>query len=243
MKVLVTIKETIDYQVKVQLNATNTAVNTNGVQMSMNPFDAIAAEAAISLQEKNLITHSTALHIGNDPKVLQQALAMGIDEGVLIKHDTQDTFTKCQVIAEYVKANDFDLIIMGKLAIDGDHGQIPQMLAGMLHYPCATYASDIQVSDKDITVQREVDQGIETVILPTPCIISTDLRLNEPRFIALPKLLAAKSKPITEISSSIKTSSPIKVEKYAYPKKRPGCTPTDDIDTFVQQLIDGGIIK
>ena len=145
---------------------------------------------------------------------------MGIDEGVLIKHDTQDTFTKCQVIAEYVKAHDFDLIIMGKLAIDGDHGQIPQMLAGMLHYPCATYASDIQVNDKDITVQREVDQGIETVILPTPCIISTDLRLNEPRFIALPKLLAAKSKPITEISSQIKTTSPIKVEKYAYPKKR-----------------------
>jgi electron transfer flavoprotein beta subunit len=243
MKVLVTVKECIDYQVKVRLNSTQTQVETQGVQLSINPFDAIAIEACVQLQEKNIITHSTALHIGQEPKVLQHALAMGIDEGVLIQSDTNDTFNKCLLIADYIKEHEFDCMIMGKLAIDGDHGQIPQMLAGMLNWPCATYASNISIKEDTLTVDRETDQGIETVQLKTPCIISTDLRLNEPRFIALPKILAAKSKPIETIQPEKQEDSPIEIVKLSYPEKRSGCTPTDDVDHFIQQLTDAGVIK
>ena len=117
------------------------------MQLSINPFDAIAVEACVQLQENNTITHSTALHIGQETKVLQHALAMGIDDGVPIQSDTSDTFNKCLMIADYIKEHDFDCVIMGKLAIDGDHGQIPQMLAGMLNWPCATYASNISVQE------------------------------------------------------------------------------------------------
>ncbi|MDC3180537.1 electron transfer flavoprotein subunit beta/FixA family protein [Gammaproteobacteria bacterium] len=243
MKVLVTVKECIDYQVKVRLNANQTQVETDGVQQSVNPFDAIALEAVVAMQEQNIVTASTAIHIGSDTKVLQHALAMGVDQGVLIKTDNTDTFSKCQMLEAYIKAHQFDFIIMGKLAIDGDHGQIPQMLAGMLNWPCATYASKIDIKDGIALVDRETDQGIETVQMHTPCIISTDLRLNEPRFIALPKLLAAKNKPIETFPTPNVTDSMIKVTKLAYPDKKTGCTPTEDIDTFIQQLTDAGLIK
>ncbi|UTC24456.1 electron transfer flavoprotein subunit beta/FixA family protein [Candidatus Comchoanobacter bicostacola] len=243
MKALVTVKETIDYQVKVNVKPDESGVITEGVQMSMNPFDAIALEACIQRQEQGQITHTTALNIGQNTSVLQQALAMGADQAVHIEQSCSDPFLKCLMIEAYVKEHTPDIIIMGKLGIDGDHSQIPSMLAGMLDWSCATFASDIRIKDNEIEVDRETDIGIQTVTLSKPCIISCDLRLNTPRFIALPKLLAAKKKPLTSFDPKIEQSSLITTEKVSTPIPKKGCTPTDNLDTFIDQLKSAGLLK
>lgn len=242
MKALVTVKETIDYQVKVQVEADGSGVKTDGVQTSINPFDAIALEAVISRQEAGEIAHSTAINIGLDDKVLRQALAMGADDAVQITQEATDPFQKCALLAEYVKQNQPDIIVLGKLAIDGDHSQIPQMLAGMLDWPCATFASDIRIKDGLIEVDRETDTGIETVSLSSPCVISVDLRLNEPRFIALPKLLAAKQQTIATFEAPLPESM-IHTETVTAPPEPKGCQPSDNLDAFIESLKSAGVIK
>ena len=242
MKALVTTKSAIDYQVKVVVKADESGVETNGVQMSMNPFDAIAVEACVQLQEKKHITESTAITIGEDETVLRQALAMGIHNAARIASTATHTYPKAKLLADYIQKNEFDIILMGKLGIDGDHSQIPSMVAGILDLPCITNASDIIIKDKKIEVHKETDDGIAILSMPTPCIISCDLRLNTPRFVALPKLLQAKNQPIDVIEAQAVASDQTTLSVKA-PRMRKGNPPTDDLDTFIQQLKDGGIIS
>lgn len=242
MKVLVTTKSAIDYQVKIVVKPDGSGVETDGVQMSMNPFDAIAVEACCALQEANHVAESTAITIGEDTDVLYQALAMGIHQACHIPQTCSDPYQKALLLHQYIKENHFDLIIMGKLGIDGDHSQIPAMLAGMLSYPLASNASNIQVDGKRIIVDRETDAGILQCEIPTPGIISCDLRLNTPRFVALPKLLQAKKQSI-EVFSAEANDSPHTILSTKSPQKREGNPPVDDLDTFINNLKDGGIIE
>ena len=243
MKALVTVKSAIDYQVKVSVKPDETGVETEGVQMSLNPFDAIAVEACTQLQSQGIIQESTVITIDDDETMLRQALAMGIHKACQVKQTLSDPFPKAQVLAQYIQKNHFDIIIMGKLGIDGDHSQIPSLLSGMLNWSCITNASLITVEENRILVDKETDDGIAQFEMPSPCIISCDLRLNTPSFVALPKLLQAKKQPIEIFTPDQSVQEPHKILKVSAPPSRKGCTPAEDINTFIQQLTDGGIIK
>lgn len=243
MKVLVTTKYAIDYQVKVIVKKDHSGVETKDVQMSMNPFDAIAVEACVAMQEAKQISSSTVVNIGCDDTVCRQALAMGIDHAAQITAEELDPYQKALLLYDYIQDNNFDMVIMGKLGIDGEHSQIPSMLAGMLDWPCATFASNIKVDGKKIIIDRETDDGISTVQQSTPCIVSCDLRLNTPRFVALPKLLAAKKQPIDIIKPQNIPKNAHTIKKVSAPKIKKGNPPVKDLDTFIQQLLDGGVIK
>ncbi|MCP8352309.1 electron transfer flavoprotein subunit beta/FixA family protein [Candidatus Synchoanobacter obligatus] len=242
MKVLVTTKSAIDYQVKVVIKSDFSGVETDGVQMSMNPFDAIAVEACVQLQEQNIIATSHVITIDEDDTVLRQALAMGIQEAFQIPVQCQDPYQKALLLAEHIKQQQYDMILMGKLGIDGDHSQIPPMLAGILDWPIISNASDITY-DKVLEVKKETDQGIATLSTQLPCVVSCDLRLNTPRFIALPKLLQAKKSPINLVAPASIPENPHQRISMTPPKQREGNPPTDDLDTFIQQLTDGGILS
>lgn len=242
MKVLVTTKLAIDYQVKVVVSADERGVETEGVQMSMNPFDAIAVEACVQMQESNLVSSSTVITIDEDDSVLRQALAMGIQNAVQIPQQVTDPFPKAKLLAEYIQSQDFDLILMGKLSIDGDHSQLPSLLAGMLDWPAITNASEISHAQDLLEIKREADEGIVTMSTPTPCVVSCDLRLNTPRFVALPKLLQAKKETI-EVYDVAADPNPHEILRVSRPAQKTGNPPTDNLDTFIQSLVDGGIIS
>lgn len=242
MKALVTTKSAIDYQVKVVVKPDHSGVETDGVQMSMNPFDAIAVEACVNLQEEGLITSSQAITIGEDTDVLRQALAMGIQGACHVPQTCIDPYVKADILYQYIKQHDFDLVIMGKLGIDGDHSQIPSMLAGMLDWHLASNASNISVKDKKIIVDRETDLGILQCEIPTPCIISCDLRLNTPRFVALPKLLQAKKIEIETFEPKVLAEPHTTISTDTPPVKE-GSLPVDDLEVFINNLKEGGILK
>ncbi|MEC7030856.1 MAG: electron transfer flavoprotein subunit beta/FixA family protein [Pseudomonadota bacterium] len=244
MKALVTVKSAIDYQVKVSVKSDESGVETDGVQMSMNPFDAIAVEACVQLQSQGIISDSSVITIDTDETMLRQSLAMGIDHAYQVKQSVTEPFTKAQILAQFIQKHPFDLIIMGKLGIDGDHSQIPSLLSGMLNWNCITNASNISVKGKQVLVDKETDDGIATFEMQTPGIISCDLRLNTPSFVALPKLLQAKKQPISLFTPNLDIAkSPHKTLSVKVPPSREGCQPVEDLDTFIQQLIKGGIIE
>ncbi|MAJ82670.1 MAG: electron transfer flavoprotein subunit beta [Legionellales bacterium] len=201
MKVLVPVKHVIDYNVQIQIK--NGKVVKDHVKHSMNPFDEIAVEAALQLKEAKYLTEIHCISIGTNDVIptLRHGLALGADQAVLIESkDTMDPIHVAKVLAEHIKKEAYDLVIMGKQAIDDDYNQTAQMLAGILNWSQATFASKIHPKKNGLEVTREVDGGLETIAVNLPAVISTDLRLNEPRFATLPNIMKAKSKPLTTIA-------------------------------------------
>ena len=199
MKALVAIKRVVDYNVKIRVKQDNSGVEKENVKMSMNPFDEIAVEEAIRLKEKNIIDEIVVVSIGSEniQETIRSALAMGADRGLLVKTDSElEPLSVAKVLKYFVEKEESDITILGKQAIDDDYNQTGQILGGLLNYPQATFASKVLKEDDAMLVTREIDGGLETLKITLPCIITTDLRLNEPRYASLPNIMKAKSKPI-----------------------------------------------
>ncbi len=226
MKILVAVKRVVDYNVKVRVNLEGTAVETSNVKMSMNPFDEIAVEEGVRLKESGKCNELVAVSIGtsSSQETIRTALAMGADRGILLETDNPTeplgVAKLLQVICNREKP---DIVIVGKQAIDDDSNQTGQMLAALLDWPQGTFASKINIENTKAQITREVDIGLETIEINLPAVISTDLRLNEPRYASLPNIMKAKKKPIdiipvTELNIDI--APRVKVIKVSEPPKR-----------------------
>eukprot|EP00835_Amoeboradix_gromovi_P000336 NODE_11_length_46995_cov_0.451872.p19 type:complete len:250 gc:universal NODE_11_length_46995_cov_0.451872:24075-24824(+) len=241
LKVLVPCKRVIDYAVKVQVNAASKWVNED-VKHSLNPFDEIAIEEGIKLKERNVASSLTAISIGpsSSQDSLRTALAMGADKAVHIKTDSRlEPIQIAQAIKSYLSKETHDLVILGKQAIDDDCGQTGPMLAGLLNWNQATQVSKVDISDKNVTAIREIDGGLETVQFKLPAVLTTDLRLNEPRFATLPKIMQAKRKPIEviEFDSLNINAKPITViTSVQDPPKRKGGVKVGSVDELISKL-------
>jgi electron transfer flavoprotein beta subunit len=226
MKVLVPVKRVVDYNVKIRVRADGTGVELANVKMSMNPFDEIAVEEAIRLKEAGKATEIVAVSIGPQQasETIRTALAMGADRGILVKVDQiVEPLAVAKILKAIVEAEKPGLVILGKQAIDDDCNQTGQMLAALLDWPQGTFASKLVVDGDSILVTREVDGGLQTVKLKSPAIVTTDLRLNEPRYASLPNIMKAKKKPIDEKSPAdygVDIAPKLKVLKVTEPPKR-----------------------
>ncbi len=203
MKLLVPVKRVIDYNVKVRVKSDYTGVETSNVKMSMNPFDEIAIEEAVRMKEAGNAEEIIAVSLGVQQcqETIRTALAMGADRGIHVKTDDElQPLAVAKLLKALVDKESPDLVILGKQAIDDDSNQTGQMLAALLDWPQGTFASGIELADGKATVIREVDGGLETIEISMPAVISTDLRLNEPRYASLPNIMKAKKKPIEEIT-------------------------------------------
>ncbi len=201
MKVLVAVKRVIDYNVKVRVLADGSAVETQNIKMSMNPFDEIAVEEAVRLKEAGLAQEVIAVSIGTNASqdVLRNALAIGADRAILLESENHlEPINLAKALAALIDKEQAKIVLMGKQAIDGDNNQTAQILAGLKNWPQATFASKLTVTqaNEEIEVTREIDGGLETLSLPLPAIVSTDLRLNTPRYASLPNIMKAKKKPL-----------------------------------------------
>ena len=244
MKALVCVKRVIDYNVKIRVKSDKSGVETDNVKMSMNPFDEIAVEEAIRLKEKNQIQEVVILSIGTDKsqETIRSGLAMGGDRGILVKteKDQLEPLTVGKIIKAVSDKEKPDLIILGKQAIDDDCNQTGQIVATLLEFPQATFASELKKNnDNTLEVTREVDGGLETVKINIPCVVTTDLRLNEPRYASLPNIMKAKQKKIDvlEIGSfDIDIKDRLQVlEVNEPPERKPGIK-VDDVDSLVEKL-------
>lgn len=203
MKILVAIKRVIDFSTHVRVKADQSGVETANVKMSMNPFDEIAVEEAVRLKEKGIVQEIVVVSIGNVQcqETLRTALAMGADRAILVQTEKEiQPLAAAKVFKALAQQESPDIFILGKQAIDTDNNQVGQMLAGLLNWPQGTFASELIVEANKITVTREIDGGLQTLVLQLPAVITTDLRLNEPRYIALPNIVQAKRKPLTVVS-------------------------------------------
>ena len=243
MKVLVAIKRVVDYNVKIRVKADQTGVDLANVKMSMNPFDEIGVEEAIRLKEKGVVTEIIAVSVG--PKETQEtirtALAMGADRGILVNTGGQDVepLTVAKILAAIAKAEGPQLVILGKQAIDDDCNQTGQMLAQLMGWPQGTFASKVVIDGDKAEVTREVDGGLQTVCLKLPAIVTTDLRLNEPRYASLPNIMKAKKKPIDEKSPAdfgVDAAPRLKILKVSEPAKRIGGTKVKSVQELVEKL-------
>jgi electron transfer flavoprotein beta subunit len=199
MKVLVAVKRVVDYQAKVRVKTDGSGVATDGVKMSMNPFDEIAVEEAIRLKEKGLAAEVVLVSIGLDPcqEILRHGLALGADRAILIKTERiLEPLNVAKVIQAIIQKENVQLAILGKQAIDNDCNQTGQMLAARLNWPQACFASRLTIQDNHAEVDRETDSGMETIRVSLPAVVTTDLRLNEPRYTSLPNIMKAKQKPL-----------------------------------------------
>jgi electron transfer flavoprotein beta subunit len=227
MKILVPVKRVIDFNVKIRVKADGSAVETDNVKMSMNPFDEIAMEEAIRLKENGIAKEIVAVSIGNETsqETLRSALAMGGDRAILIvaKTPSLEPLAIAKLLKALVEKEQPNLIIMGKQAIDDDSNQTGQMLAGLLQWSQATFASKIIIKNNTAEVTREVDGGLETLLVKLPTVITTDLRLNQPRYITLPNIMKAKQKPLEKIpmeSFNVDIASRLTVKKVEPPPSR-----------------------
>jgi electron transfer flavoprotein beta subunit len=215
MKILVPVKRVPDWQIKLKLTPDGSNIQTEGIKWIINTFDEIAVEEAIRLKEKGVVTELVLVSVGPaDVRArLEYALAMGADSAILVQHDGPvDSDLAARVIAEVFKKGEYSMILLGKQAIDSDSNQTAQLLAGRLQLPQACFASKVEVANGAATVTREIDGGLETIKIPLPCVVSTDLRLNEPRYAALPNLMKAKKKPFEVLSlESLGVSPDVKV--------------------------------
>jgi electron transfer flavoprotein beta subunit len=248
MKILVPVKRVVDYNVKVRVKADGSGVETAGVKMSMNPFDEIGVEEAVRLKEKGVATEIVAVSIGvaKAQETLRTALAMGADRAILVQSDAAvEPLTAAQTFLAVAKKENPDLIFLGKQAIDDDANQTGQMLAALWDRPQATFAGKVEIADGKATVTREVDAGLETIEADLPAVITTDLRLNEPRFIKLPDIMKAKAKPIDVIelgSLGIDAADHIKTTHYAAPAKRSKGVMVKDAAELVAALKQKGLL-
>jgi len=242
MKVLVPVKRVIDYNVKPRVKMDGSGVDLANVKMSMNPFDEIAVEEAIRLKEKGVATEIVAVSIGEQKaqETLRTALAMGADRAILVVSETEvEPLGVAKILKAIVDEEQTGLVILGKQAIDDDSNQTGQMLAALLGRPQGTFASKVEVEGDNVKVTREVDGGLETVSLKLPAIVTTDLRLNEPRYASLPNIMKAKSKPLaqkTPADYGVDVSPRLKTLKVAEPPKRTAGIKVADVDELVAKL-------
>ena len=244
MKALVCVKRVIDYNVKIRVKSDKSGVETENVKMSMNPFDEIAVEEAVRMKEKNQIQEIVILSIGTDKsqETIRSGLAMGGDRGILVKTDKDqlEPLTVGKIIKAVSDKEKPDLIILGKQAIDDDCNQTGQIVATLLEFPQATFASELKKNDDNtLEVTREVDGGLETVKINIPCVVTTDLRLNEPRYASLPNIMKAKQKKIDilEIESfDINIQDRLQVLEVSEPPERKPGIKVDDVDSLVDKL-------
>ena len=247
MKILVPVKRVIDYNVKPRVKMDGTGVDLTNVKMSMNPFDEIAVEEAIRLKEKGVATEIVAVSIGEQKaqETLSTALAMGADRAILVVSETEvEPLGVAKLLAKIVEEEAPGLVILGKQAIDDDRNQTGQMLAALTGRPQGTFAIAVVVEGDSVKVTREVDGGLETVSLKTPAIVTTDLRLNEPRYASLPNIMKAKSKPLaqkTPADYGVDVSPRLKTLKVSEPPKRSAGIKVADVDELVAKLKAMGV--
>jgi electron transfer flavoprotein beta subunit len=242
MKILVPVKRVPDWQIKLKLAPDGSGIQTDGIKWIINTFDEIAVEEAIRLKEKGVVSEIVLVSIGpaDVRNRLEYALAMGADSAILVKYDGPvDSDLASRVISEVFKKGDYSMILLGKQAIDSDSNQTAQLLAGRLNLPQACFASKIELGGGAATVTREVDGGLETIKVPLPCVISTDLRLNEPRYAALPNLMKAKKKPFEELALDSLGVSPevkVKVKSLSLPAGRKAGRKVADVTELISAL-------
>ena len=242
MKLLVPVKRVVDYNVKVRVKADGTGVETANVKMSMNPFDEIAVEEAVRLKEKGVATEIIAVSAG--PAVAQEqirtALAMGADRGILVEHDgVLEPLAVAKILKAIIATEAPDLVILGKQAIDDDMNATGQMLAALMGWPQGTFASKVEVADGTLNLTREVDGGLEKLALKLPAIITTDLRLNEPRYASLPNIMKARKKPIETVKPAdlgVDPAPRLTVLKVEEPPKRQAGKKVGSVQELVEKL-------
>jgi electron transfer flavoprotein beta subunit len=242
MKVLVPVKRVVDYNVKVRVKSDGSGVDLAGVKMSMNPFDEIAVEEAVQLKEKGVVTEVIAVSCGVSQcqETLRTALAIGADRAILVESDAElQPLAVAKLLKTLIDKEKPGLVIVGKQAIDDDCNQTGQMLAALADIPQATFASKVEVADGKAQVTREVDGGLETISVTLPAVVTTDLRLNEPRYVTLPNIMKAKKKPMETIKPAdlgVDVTPRIKTLKVSEPPKRGAGVKVPDVATLVDKL-------
>lgn len=246
MRLLVGVKRVIDYAVKVRVSPDKTGVELKNVKMSMNPFCEIAVEEAVRLKEAGVVKEIVAVSVG--PKQAQEtirtALAMGADRGIHVQTDLRtdqdlQPLAVSKILKSLVEKETPDIVILGKQAIDDDANQTGQLLAGLLDWPQATFASEVKIEDKNLSVTREVDGGLQTLAMTLPAVITADLRLNEPRYATLPNIMKAKKKKIENLKATdlnVDLEPRLKVLKVEDPPVRAAGIMVEDVDTLVDKL-------
>lgn len=242
MKILIPIKRVNDYNVKVRPNQANTDVDLSNVKMAMNPFCEIAVEEAIRLKEAGKADEIVVVTIGDDKhqEQLRTALALGADRALHVKTDiTLQPLDVAKTLAKVYERESANLVIMGKVGIDGDHNQTGQMFAALTNLPQATFASEIEINGNDLQVTREIDGGLETLTAEMPAVITTDLRLNEPRYASLPNIMKAKRKPLEELSLdelNVNVESKVTTLKVESPPQRQEGVKVENVEQLVDKL-------
>ena len=242
MKALVAVKRVVDYNVKVRVKADGSDVDIGNVKMSMNPFDEIAVEEAVRLKEAGKVSEIVAVSLGEKKceETLRTALAMGADRAVHVETDAKlEPLAVAKLLKAVADKENPQILLLGKQAIDDDANQVAQMLAALLNAAQGTFASKVQIEGEEALVTREIDGGEETVALKLPAVISTDLRLNEPRFVKLPNIMAAKKKPLEKLSPAdlaVDISPRLNTVKFAEPKARQAGMKVADVAELVEKL-------
>lgn len=242
MKALVPVKRVVDYNVKVRVKSDGSGVDIANVKMSMNPFDEIAVEEATRLKEKGIVTEIIAVSCGvtQCQETLRTAMAIGADRAILVETDVElQPLAVAKILKALVDKEQPGLVILGKQAIDDDCNQTGQMLAALADLPQATFASKVEVADGKVKVTREVDGGLETISLSLPAVVTTDLRLNEPRYVTLPNIMKAKKKPLEIVKPAdlgVDVTPRIKTLKVSEPPKRSAGIKVPDVATLVAKL-------
>ena len=242
MKILIPIKRVNDYNVKVRPNQANTDVDLSNVKMAMNPFCEIAVEEAIRLKEAGKADEIVVVTIGDDKhqEQLRTALALGADRALLVKTDTTlQPLDVAKTLVKVYEKESADLVIMGKVGIDGDHNQTGQMFAALTDLPQATFASEVKIEGNNVLVTREIDGGLETLSAEMPAVITTDLRLNEPRYASLPNIMKAKRKPLEELSLQelgLNIENKVSTLKVESPAERQEGVKVETVEQLVDKL-------
>lgn len=248
MKVLVAVKRVIDYNVKPRVKMDGTGVDLANVKMSMNPFDEIAVEEAIRLKDRAGATEIVVVSVGPQKaqETIRTALAMGADRGILVQTDDEvEPLGVAKILAKIVEEEQPQVILVGKQAIDDDSSQVGQMLGALTGYGQGTFASKVEISGDTANVTREVDGGLETVAIKLPAIVTTDLRLNDPRYPSLPNIMKAKSKPLankTPADYGVDVSPRLETLKVAEPAKRQGGAKVGSVDELITKLKSLGVV-
>ncbi len=248
-KILVGLKRVVDYNVRVRVRADGSGVETSGVKMSINPFDEIALEEALRIRERGEASEVIVVSMGTSEsqQQLRTGLAMGADRAILVETEGEpDSLTGARILLKIIEKEKPDLVLLGKQAIDNDNNQTGQMLAALWDRPQATFASEVAVNGDSLKVKREVDVGLETIEVDLPAVVTTDLRLNEPRYVKLPDIMKAKKKPLDQLSAAdlgVDAGVAIRNETYEPPEQRKKGIMVDDVAGLVAALKDKGLVK
>lgn len=247
MKVLVAVKRVVDYNARIRVKTDGSGVDLANVKMSINPFDEIAVEEAVRLKEAGVASDVVLVSIGDAAvtEVLRHGFALGADRGIAVSAQTDEPLHIAKILQAIVAQEQPELIILGKQAIDNDCNQVGQMLAALLDYPQATFISKLTVAEDRVEIEREVDAGIESVSMSLPAVLTTDLRLNEPRYVTLPNIMKAKSKPITQTNLAelgVELQPHTQLLCIEEPGKREAGIKVDSVDALMDALKQKGVL-